>query len=179
VSDLKRQSTPKKIWALSIQSQKYIFVAFSLQFLLNSYSNDIRCHNNHYHIDLQLKDIAEVARVIDDVDDEEWLLMFIGELEQHLRDLIKEDSARQKVAEFNWEFGMLTLSNIFDCYQNFSTLSFINFGLAVQYETSKIPLRLYNHWRVSLEYPLTQYYLAKNCCYAVYLPVFIFSFFVD
>lgn len=40
---------------------------------------------------LQLKDFAEVARVIDEVDDEEWLLMFIGELETILSDVIKTD----------------------------------------------------------------------------------------
>lgn len=40
---------------------------------------------------MQLKDFAEVARVIDEVDDEEWLLMFIGELETILSDVIKTD----------------------------------------------------------------------------------------
>lgn len=36
----------------------------------------------------QLKDIAEVARVIDEVDNEEWLIVFIGELEHRLRGFI-------------------------------------------------------------------------------------------
>ena len=40
----------------------------------------------------KLKDLAEIARVIDEVDDEEWLLIFIGELEIQLNDLLRSDS---------------------------------------------------------------------------------------
>lgn len=37
----------------------------------------------------ELKDIAEVARIIDEVDDEEWLLVFVGELDHRLQYLMK------------------------------------------------------------------------------------------
>lgn len=46
---------------------------------------------------IQLKDIAEVARIIDEVDDEEWLLVFIGELDHRLRYLMKLEEEGEEV----------------------------------------------------------------------------------
>ena len=47
---------------------------------------------------VQLKSLAEVARVIDDVDNEEWLFLFIEQLDTHLHDLIKFEP-RDQVSE--------------------------------------------------------------------------------
>nr|CAB3228131.1 coiled-coil domain-containing protein 102A-like [Phallusia mammillata] len=57
--------------------------------------NDVKLTRDLLNAMRELKDIAEVSRVIDEVDDEEWLLMFIGELDSHLRDLVRMDIARQ------------------------------------------------------------------------------------
>ncbi|XP_039256756.2 uncharacterized protein LOC120333398 isoform X2 [Styela clava] len=47
----------------------------------------------------ELKDIADVARIIDEVDDEEWLLVFIGELDHRLHYLMKAEEEEEEKPE--------------------------------------------------------------------------------